>query len=153
MIDQQVYLGLKGIRKAKSPADFTIQPSLKELLARSWGTVTPEQAINAFTSDLKGILEEDQITEMVKRIFALQNATSQLQQVNVDIPELWPNLDQFFRNLSPVLLQALYHNLLANDQDEGQTNTIIHQWVSAIRVAVEEEYYFWQEKMLDNRAN
>lgn len=148
MIDQDQYLGLKAIRKNKSVGDFLpSELGLKELLSRSWGSISSTQAIQAFCADLKLILEVEDLAELVRKIFVLQQLVSQLQEVNTDGEANWPHLDSFFRNLSPVLLQALFQHLQSVN-DAGSLE-MFDQWRSALRVALEEEYYLWQEKLLD----
>ncbi len=152
MIDHHMYNSLGMTKKAKPSSDFrSLEVSFKDLLSRSWGEITRPQAIAAYTFELKQILEEEELAQIVRKVFSLQSNITQLQKVTTGESEEWPTMDPFFRNLSPVFLQALYQYLSSGQTGKSvEPEEIIAQWVSALRVALEEEYYSWQEKLLDN---
>lgn len=149
MGDHIVYNSIGTNKRLKSSADFKeAECTFKDLLSRTWGEVTAAQAISAYTTELKGILEEEDLAQIVRKIFSLQSSLNQLRST-VDL-EAIPTLDSFYKNLSPVFLQVLYQ-YLSGEQNARvlDPEQVMSQWVAALRVALEEEYYLWQEKLLD----
>ena len=46
--------------------------------------------------------------------------------------------------LSPILLRAVLESDLARDNSDD----LIKGWLEALRIALEEEFYIWQEKLI-----
>ncbi len=143
MINEEVYSHIPGLKKVKTVSSVPEEgQGLSDLAKRTWGVISKEDVIKSLCYDLKQLLEDHDVTEMVKGIFSVE---SNLSLVLESYEGNDVSLDRFFRNLSPILLQALYQNT-AHLVD---TELVIHEWMEALRIAVEDEFYFWQELLLE----
>jgi len=115
-------------------------PEGLETLLESGVTCTSESVINSFIEDLRILLEENSVVKLIERIHELENNIKRVSEIH-DIAFL--NLDGFYRDLSPILLQKYWEN---------SKNPIIKEssedlFLSTIHIAIEEEIYIWQEKI------
>lgn len=144
MIEEEVYSHISGLKKVKSIAPIPEEGiSLGDLARRTWGEASYHDILKALCGELKVLLDTQDIAGLVKGIFSIENNLSLILESCEG--ENAPSLDRFFRNLSPVFLRALYQN----SNNPIDTELIIHDWVEALRIALEEEYYFWQEQLLE----
>ena len=83
---------------------------------------------------------EEDLKVMISGIFRIQNQLSELlEEKNMDITL---SLDDFFRQLSPLLLEVLWENA---NQDVDQSK-LLKKLQEAIRISLEEELYLWQDR-------
>ena len=108
--------------------------------------------LHYFCNDLRKILETEDLQKMIRKLNQLDQLLNHLREE--DINSDTPNLDDFFRILSPVLLRSIDESLntlsINKDQDsteEGE-NSLLKGWLESIRIATEEEIHIWQEKIL-----
>ncbi|MCO4792726.1 MAG: hypothetical protein KC493_03380 [Bacteriovoracaceae bacterium] len=100
-----------------------------------------KKIVEIFCTELKYLLEIDDLVELVKRIDSLEYHLETLREEN---EKNVPNLDDFFRVLSPVLMRAIVENIETNKGREA-----LHQgFQESIRISIEEEIHIWQEKLL-----
>ena len=107
-------------------------------------TIVPareEDLVEALCSDFKRILEIEDLSELIHEVFKIENQIQFLKDKGKNVPDLLI----FYQNLSPVLLRSLWEVL--NDGEKG-ADDILLSWKEAIRIAIEEEFYVWQEKII-----
>jgi len=109
--------------------------TLEEILKSDLQVVPEKQIIEAFVLELKSLLTLENLSKLIERIFSLQYT---LEKLSVQTPNdiLVPNLDEFYKLLSPILMRSLQEHIL--DQN---SNVLMESWKNAIRIAIEEELY------------
>ncbi len=99
--------------------------------------------IEVFIKKLRRLLTLDDLAEIIDGLFELQAQLIE-QGLNVDFGlKDPPSLNDFFQHLAPILLRATRENLESVEPRE----LLLRGWKEALRVAIEEEIYVWQEKM------
>lgn len=101
---------------------------------------TEKDIVSGYCNDLMHLLEEEDIRVMISGIFQIQSQLSHLNEERGEI--VFPTLDEFFKGLSPILLQVVWENL----EENPDLSKMLKKWKEAIRIALEEELYIWQEK-------
>jgi len=99
------------------------------------------ELIEALCNDFKEVLEIEDLSSLIHEIFKIENQISFLNDKGKNVPDL----SIFYQNLSPVLLRSLWEVL--ND-GEVKSEDLLSAWKEAIRIAIEEEFYIWQEKII-----
>lgn len=108
--------------------------------------------LHYFCNDLRKILENDDLQKMIRELNQLDQLLVHLREEDINSDA--PNLDEFFRILSPVLLRSIdesLNTLSINKESEAQEegeNSLLKGWLESIRIAIEEEIHIWQEKIL-----
>lgn len=146
-MDNFIYTGAGGkTRKSKSVFwDMETSLSLKDLQKNNWKVAGKEQVIKAFCNDLKAVLENDDIHQMIRGVFSVEHDLSVVNdELNFSDDESdVPSLVEFYRNLSPILLRAF----LDSPFNEKNPDDMAHGWKEALRIAIEEEFYFWHDRL------
>lgn len=101
---------------------------------------TSKKAIAAFIEDLRILLKENSVVKLIEKIHELENNIKKVSEAyNID----FLSLDDFYKDLSPLLLQKYWENsknpVLKEDSED--------LFLSTIHIAIEEEIYIWQEKI------
>ena len=144
MIDsEQLYERIKTPLKNTASFDF-YEVGLNDLLKRKFGELNVKNAINSYTYDLKQILECKELKYMIRMVFALAKNLNALRDLLGEEDDL-PDIAFFYKNLSPVFLSAVYQTISDDHADED----VISNLTSALKIAIEQEYYFWQEKLVE----
>lgn len=108
--------------------------------------ITDEDFIKIYCSELKAILNQDNIRSMAVLIFELDKKIKKIITIHADdfvfLEEL-PSLESLYRALSPLFLQT-FIEIFDNDCDES---LVAKGWLEALRISIEEEIYIWQEKI------
>jgi len=94
--------------------------------------------IKSFCERLKKLLEVDDIYELIDEIFNMQHDDFNVEGLYF--------FSIFHKELSPILLRTIIDNKDSKDNFFKTNN----QLIEAIRVALEEELYYWQEKMFNS---
>lgn len=103
--------------------------------------ITTGRLLQMFCHDLKDLLTIEEPLDLFKRVESLEFHLESLREEDSD---KIPNLDDFFKVLSPVLMRAVIENI---ESDEGRE--ALHQgFLEALRIAIEEEIHIWQEKII-----
>ena len=110
------------------------------------------QIIQLFCNDLKQLLDISELRELIKKLNQLHHLLLNLNDEGVykDLP----NLDDFFRVLSPVLLRSVSQALDTISQDEKNNHSqsceesLLMGWLESLRISIEEEIHIWQEKLI-----
>ena len=137
-MDTSLYSGFGKMRKIKGGLSTGQHLSLRDLVNSKYAVIEERQVIEAFCNDLKKLLGQDDVHQMIRELFTVENNISLL----ADMGEELPNLGDFHKNLSPILLRALVENT-SDDFDR-----VLKSWKEALRIAIEEELYFWQDYLV-----
>jgi hypothetical protein len=130
----QLYTNMKS-KQVKSTSFATQSLSLEELLKADSHLISSAQVIDAFVLELKELLAIENLSKLIEKIFSLQMILEKLSQyLPNDI--VVPNLDEFYKLLSPILMRSLQEHIL--DQN---SQVLMESWKNAIRIAIEEELY------------
>jgi len=106
----------------------------------NYSEFTDKEIVEGYCDDLLKLLGEEDLKVMISDIFRIQNQLSDLvEEKNMDINL---SLDDFFRQLSPLLLEVLWENA---NQDLDQSK-LLKKFQEAIRISLEEELYLWQDR-------
>lgn len=84
------------------------------------------------------------VLEKLKKLLTLEDLGEIIDEL-LELEEL-PSQKDFFQHLSPLLLRATRENL----KSSGSRELLLKGWKEALRVAIEEEVYIWQEKSFSN---
>ncbi len=108
--------------------------TLKDFVDHKFIIKNQEELKRIFIKDLKRVLLKENLFDLIQGFFDLEtdlgNAFEQLDfEVNL------VNFDEFYKNLSPVLMRSLLEN--ANHPDNA--NMILKSIKEALRIALEEE--------------
>ncbi len=98
-----------------------------------------KKSIDAFCKKIRDILSSDSLDQMLELFFKLESSLYTTSvEVGDDNSEL-VSLKEFYRALSPMLLRTLWDSMRANRSRED----LLRSLQEAIRVALEEELYYW----------
>jgi hypothetical protein len=126
--------------------------SLRDLDADNSVHIDQNTIIQLFCNDLKSLLELTDLSELIKRLNHLDQLLGHLNDEEFD-HEI-PNLDDFFRTLSPILLRSVSQTLDSlskeneNSLQEDGEETLLMGWLESLRISIEEEIHIWQEKLI-----
>ncbi|MAF78528.1 MAG: hypothetical protein CME60_10215 [Halobacteriovoraceae bacterium] len=101
-----------------------------------------KEVIKTFIENLKELLEEDESLLLIEKISLLDGTLKKLKEQYSD--EDLPNLEDFYRDLSPVLMQKYWELNLNPPNKEAFEHLFLH----SLHIALEEEIYIWQEKIV-----
>ncbi len=101
--------------------------------------------VKAFCNDLRLVLSCVHVNDMIEKIFQIDLLLQNIQESNSVAEssrdglqsDQIPSLSEFYKSLSPILLRSLWEN-----SDNSELSKV---WLESLRVAIEEELYFWQE--------
>ena len=100
-----------------------------------------KEVIKTFIENLKELLEEDESLLLIEKISLLDGTLKKLKEQYSD--EDLPNLEDFYRDLSPVLMQKYWELNLNPPSKEAFDSLFLH----STHIALEEEIYIWQGKI------
>ncbi len=128
-------LGLKKNRTFQEKRDHKLF-TLKDIHEKKLVIHTEEELTNVFISDLKSVLSKDNVFQIIESFFQLEHDLHQaLEHFDFEAPKL--NFEEFYKNLSPVLMRALLEN--ANDSQNAEA--LLNSIKESIRIALEEELH------------
>jgi hypothetical protein len=109
--------------------------TLKDFLEHKWTLHSEVELKRAFSRELKNVLQKEDLFDLINSFFELE---SDLHHAigNVDF-EVNINFDEFYKNLSPVLMRAL----LENSNNPSDAELLIKSIKESLRIALEEELY------------
>ncbi len=128
-------LGLRANRsfKAKQSSELL---TLKDFIERKFHIQDVSELKRIFVKDLKSVLQKEDLFDLIQSFFDLEtdlNNASDLVDSDTDINLV--NFDEFYKNLSPVLMRALLENASTPDN----APVILKSIKEALRIALEEE--------------
>jgi hypothetical protein len=141
-------LGGKINRNGQVPPELNESVTIKEIINNishyKFISLDEVTLVQAYVNELKLLLDEVSIQNMIQMIFSIENQlTSLVKELQLDF-EI-PNLDQCYKKLSPLFLRTMHEAF----EVDKTTDTLMAEWLEVFRIAIEEEYYIWQEKYFD----
>ena len=114
--------------------------TVKDFIENKWTIHQPEELKLTFIKDLKLLLKKENLFELIESFFELEH-NMQLAEEKLALDSSLINLDEFYRNLSPVLLRGLM------DQSNQSNNSeiILNSIKESMRISLEEQIYSIEE--------
>ncbi|AUN99459.1 hypothetical protein DOM21_03590 [Bacteriovorax stolpii] len=108
--------------------------SLKDFLEHKFVIHNQDELKKIFIKDLKGILQKENLFDLIQGFFDLEtDLNNAYERLDFEITQV--NFDEFYKNLSPVLMRALLENATQPDN----AVMILKSIKEALRIALEEE--------------
>ncbi len=108
--------------------------SLKDFLEHKFVIHNQDELKKIFIKDLKGILQKENLFDLIQGFFDLEtDLNNAYERLDFEITQV--NFDEFYKNLSPVLMRAL----LENSTQPDNAVMILKSIKEALRIALEEE--------------
>lgn len=139
-MENTVYTNL-GLRKnrtfqEKRPEDNL---TLKDFIEHKFTLHNEDELKKTFARELKGILQKDNIFDLINAFFELEaDLAAAVDSVDFEVNF---NFDEFYKNLSPVLMRSLLEN--SNRPDNAAS--ILKSIQESLRIALEEELYLLED--------
>lgn len=128
-------LGLKMNRTFREKREEDIF-TFKDFLEHKFTISTKEELRKTFARELKMVLQKESIFDLISGFFELEaDLYHVLELIEFEIKEY--NFDEFYKNLSPVLMRSL----LENAQFPENASLILKSIKESLRIALEEELY------------
>lgn len=128
-------LGLKKNRTFQEKRDNQLF-TLKDVLDRKVIINSAAELKQIFINDLKAVLQKDNVFSLIENFFQLEHDLNEAQDhFGFDVTPL--NFEEFYKNLSPVLMRSLLENATQANNAENLLKAI----KESIRIALEEELH------------
>ena len=126
-------LGLRArqLRNLKEASELL---TLKDFIEKKFSIHSEEELKRYFVKDLKALLQKENLFDIIEGFFDLETDLSNAYE-RLDFEVSFVNVDEFYKNLSPVLMRALLEN--SNHPDNAPM--ILKSIKEALRIALEEE--------------
>jgi hypothetical protein len=134
-------LGLKMNRTFREKRDEEIF-TLKDFLEHKSILSNNEELKKTFIRELKVVLQKESIFDLINGFFELESDLHQvLDQVDFEVNVI--NFDEFYKNLSPILMRSL----LESSKDYGNAELLLKSIKESLRIALEEELYQLEDRI------
>lgn len=128
-------LGLKMNRTFREKREEDVF-TFKDFLEHKFTISTKEELKKTFARELKVVLQKENIFDLINSFFELEaDLYHVLDLIEFEVKEY--NFDEFYKNLSPVLMRSL----LENAQSPDNAPLILKSIKESLRIALEEELY------------
>lgn len=128
-------LGLKMNRTFREKRDEEVF-TLKDFLENKFTINSKEELTKIFSRELKIVLQKENLFDLINGFFELETDIHHvLDLIEFEVKEF--NFDEFYKNLSPVLMRSL----LENTQTPDNAPLILKSIKESLRIALEEELY------------
>lgn len=107
--------------------------------------IRSSEIIEAYCSDLKWILDVDNLSNIVEKVFEVESGLEQLAlQWEFSEGVALPKISDLYQTIGPLFLRTLM-------ESEGGSSQISKKLIEALRVSIEDELFRWKEFLLDNQ--
>ncbi|MBP9679878.1 MAG: hypothetical protein KBD76_00620 [Bacteriovorax sp.] len=140
MMEGTVYshLGMKRNRTYQEKRGDEVL-TLKDFLEHKWTLHNADEVKKTVTRELKGLLQKENIFDFINAFFELE---TDLHQVIDSLEfEVDMSFDEFYKNLSPVIMRSI----LENSSRPDDAKLILKSVKESLRIALEEELYRLEE--------
>ncbi|MFA6236601.1 MAG: hypothetical protein WC635_04665 [Bacteriovorax sp.] len=128
-------LGLKVNRTFREKRDEEVF-TLKDFIEHKFTISSKAELQKIFARELKSVLQKEDLFDLIHAFFELETDLHQsLDLLEFDVPNF--NFDEFYKNLSPVLMRSL----LENAQTQENAPQLLKSIKESLRIAIEEELY------------
>lgn len=132
-MEGSVYSSL-GLRMKRTYRERQELLSLKDFLEHKFVIQNQDELKKIFVKDLKNVLEKENLFDLIQGFFDLEtDLQTAFERLDFEITLV--NFDEFYKNLSPVLMRALLENAAQPDN----AVLILKSIKEALRIALEEE--------------
>lgn len=141
MVDMKLYTNLARTKVNKSILSLDDQ-TLEEIVKRvkSGLVVTQKDIEMAYCNDLKNCLFFSSLKLLLENLFYIEHYLEILKE---EYEGRVPDLLALYQNLSPTILRTIWSHV----SEENNSKDLLEASTEAIRIAIEEEVYDWQEKL------
>ncbi len=145
-MDNSLYTAKANIKLHGHQVDLFPELTLEELLDHDFVEV---KYLKALCSHFHVILDSSSLRILIEGIFHLESVLLKLKDKN-PTNEIIEDLSDFYKSLSPILLRIIWEQSSA----EVDSGTLLDGLVASLRVALEEELFYWHERLksVDNRS-
>lgn len=126
-------LGLK-MKRTYREKEASELLTLKDFVEHKFIIKDQDELKRIFVKDLKRILVKEDLFDLIQSFFDLETDLS-LASEQIDFEVSLVNFDEFYKNLSPVLMRALLENATQADN----APMILKSIKESLRIALEEE--------------
>lgn len=126
-------LGLRMKRMNRDKAETELL-TLRDFVDKRFVIHDEDELKKIFVKDLKRILEKESLFDLIQGFFELETDLSHAYE-RLDFDTTLVNFDEFYKNLSPVLMRSL----LENATNGENAPMILKSIKEALRIALEEE--------------
>lgn len=126
-------LGLRA-KRLRNEREASELLTLKDFVEKKFSIQSVEELKKYFAKDLKSLLQKDNVFDLIEGFFDLETDLSNAYE-RLDFEVSIVNFDEFYKNLSPVLMRAL----LESSQYPDNAAMILKSIKEALRIALEEE--------------
>lgn len=133
-------LGLKMNRTFREKRDEELF-SFKDFLDHKWVISSNEELKKTFARELKSVLQKENVFDLVNSFFELESELFQVLD-QLDFQTNIQNFDEFYKNLSPVIMRSL----LENSQSSNDPSALLQSIKESIRIALEEELHQLEDR-------
>ena len=128
-------LGLRANRSFRDKQSNELL-TLKDFIERKFQIQNVVELKRIFIKDLKVVLAKENLFDLIQSFFDLETDLNHaIDLVDSDTDINLVNFDEFYKNLSPVLMRALLENAATPDNAQ----IILKSIKEALRIALEEE--------------
>ena len=132
---------LNKIKRKKDIETFISKKlSLKDLVDTQI-IFSKKEIYGAYIESLKYILEEEEIDQIIHRVFEIEILLDIVCD-KYDYASDLPDFQKFYASVSPLFLRIIQDNF------KTDLSHTIKDLKEALRVAIEEEVFIWQEKIV-----
>ena len=133
-------LGNKINRMTKDKRPNSIL-SIRDINANQFNIQNIDELKQIFTSDLKNVLKNEDVFSFIRDFFDLETEM-QIASDRMALDESIFNFDEFYKNLSPVLMRAILENSKCPEDGE----LILKSIKESLRIALEGELYRFEDQ-------
>lgn len=134
-----LYTSNKNIKHQGHGPIISSEIELENLLERVF---EQKEFLQALCNGFRSVLECNDLKNLVEAIFRLEG---QLYKLKEKYPKnsMIEDLSDFYKSLSPMLLRVIWEQAAMQEQE----SSLLDGLVSSLRVALEEELFYWQERL------
>lgn len=109
--------------------------TIKDFLDNKWIIHNSNELKKTFINELKRLLKKENLFDLIESFFELENDLH-LAEEKLMLDEI-VSFDEFYKNLSPVMMRSLLDHAKASQNSE----IILASIKESIRIAIEEQIY------------
>ncbi|MFN8369086.1 MAG: hypothetical protein U0T83_00505 [Bacteriovoracaceae bacterium] len=106
---------------------------------------------DVYCEELKAVIQINDFKELIEKILKLEDELNLINSVLVNSKkEDIPNINNIYQLITPLVLRTLLSFNFGHISDMKQ---IEKRWMESLRVAIEEEFFKYKEKILDLQSH
>ncbi len=106
---------------------------------------------DVYCEELKSVIQINDFRELIEKILKLEDELSLINDMLVNLKkEDVPNINNIYQLITPLILRTLLSFNFGHISDMKQ---IEKRWMESLRVAVEDEFFKYKEKIIDLQSH